>query len=82
MDKVSKLQALLGEGDVSEEPVDWDHYAPHAKTRHLYEGTESDDDKIITSGKVDNSHLDVLEPDIEPMPSKTNMQSAVYITTT
>jgi hypothetical protein len=53
MDKLNKLQALLGEdqvatgGEADESP--WTHYP---KPKHLYEGTDSEDDEdIIRAGK-------------------------------
>jgi hypothetical protein len=81
MEKVIKLQDLLGEEKVTEELIDWGRFS-HAKPQHLYEGTDSDDDEIITSRRVDNPRSDVFEPDIRHISSKSNAQSAVFITTT
>lgn len=56
MDKFSKLQALLGgqeEQEVYQDTLEWDKYA-HGKPAHLYEGTDSDDDEVITSAKSTN----------------------------
>ena len=57
MDELSKLQALLGEGQVSmgadEDSSPWTHYA---KPKHLYEGTDSEDDEdIMREGRVEQS---------------------------
>ena len=57
MDKLNNIQALLGEGQVStgvdDDSSPWTHYP---KPRHLYEGTDSEDDEdIMREGKVKQS---------------------------
>lgn len=47
MDNISKLQALMGEQDVSGDSNNWVQIP--AKPQHLYEGTDSEDDEVITS---------------------------------
>jgi hypothetical protein len=53
MDKLSRLQALLGNDQVEGEndfPL-WNHSA--AKPKHLYEGTDAEDDEQIITRRVD-----------------------------
>lgn len=51
MDKVSKLQPLLGEDQISTGADDspWSHVKP----KHLYEGTDSEDDEDIIRGRTE-----------------------------
>jgi hypothetical protein len=53
MDKLSKLQALEGEDQVS--ASGGADYSPwnYAKPTHLYEGTDSEDDEDIIRGRVE-----------------------------
>lgn len=69
MDKINRLQALLGEEVTSEESYDWNRHA-HAKPTHLYEGTDSDDDEVITSGKLSKAEYDALKPIVQYQYSK------------
>ena len=43
-----------------ESPVDWSQYGP--KPDHLYEGTDSDDDEIVTSRKPSAASLTAAMP--------------------
>lgn len=70
MDNSSKLQALLGDKGDSEEPFDWNKYCP-AKPQHLYEGTDSDDDEIITSRRVEGGDSNAPQPELRCMPGNS-----------
>jgi hypothetical protein len=49
MDKIEKLKALAGEDEVyANAPHDWDYAL---KPAHIYEGTDSEDDELVTSRK-------------------------------
>jgi hypothetical protein len=55
MDELSKLQDSLGEDQVAEaaesDNLPWTHYP---KPKHLYEGTDSEDDEdIMRNGRVE-----------------------------
>jgi len=46
-----------------ESPIDWSKYAP--KPQHVYEGTDTEDDEIITSRRPDASTLNRLMPKLD-----------------
>jgi hypothetical protein len=62
MDKLSRLQALTGDEEVydgvyeEEEESKFEPFMfPTPQPRHLYEGTDSEDDEIITSRRSENN---------------------------
>jgi hypothetical protein len=59
MDKLNRLKALTGEDKVSEDTSTQHNWGYQIKPRHLYEGTDSEDEEITTSRRSE----------IEPYPS-------------
>ena len=53
MDRLSKLQALQGEDQVSVSGHADDSPWNYAKPKHLYEGTDSEDDEDIIRGRIE-----------------------------
>jgi hypothetical protein len=68
MDNHSKLQALLGENNITDKEIDWDQYS-RIKPK-LYEGSDSDDDEMIVQRvNVAKGKSEVFEPQIKPISS-------------
>jgi hypothetical protein len=68
MDKLGKLQVLLGEQIVGEDTHKWDPVP--AKPQHLYEGTDSEDDEVITRRGAAVVGRPTQKPVFEPNPGK------------
>jgi len=65
MDKLKRLQALTGEDNIVDSGSKFEPFMfPTPKPAHLYEGTDSEDDEIITSrgNNLNKNVQDSIEP--------------------
>lgn len=66
MDNLSKLSAMLGDKEISDKSIDCNEYS-HARPKHLYEGTDSDDEEMATRGvNVTKGKRDTSKSQLEP----------------
>lgn len=73
MDRLSRLQALLGNDQVEGENVPGNDFPPWthwAKPQHLYEGTDSEDDEKIVTRRVEVPEEESGTPPTEIGPGK------------
>jgi len=72
MDKLKRLQALTGQDNIIENDSKFEPFMfPNPRPKHIYEGTDSDDDEVITR-RGNNPNKNVQDP-IEPIGPHSGM---------
>jgi hypothetical protein len=72
MDKLKRLQALSGQENIVDNDSKFEPFMfPTPKPAHIYEGTDSEDDEIVTS-RGTNLNKNVQDP-IEPIGPPSGM---------